>query len=281
MPFTNRTIFQDCTKKRILSQNGILGTIMPVPKETPVPFRFWKTQQRKTVLQDWCAKLPSEKLQVFNYFVAQTKPAHTMFSVALDDALMLRRSGKLELARDQAEVSRDLCERFAAALECLLDIVERHANHFGLLPSVESLDPMNFHGETAKRRATVNSLLSDVLFGARKRFLHKVKTLGEITSESADEYSAMTAEVSGRRASKEDWDRLNRLQYDLTTVLGEATVMLKSFLFSLPSGQVISFGRRLATALTAMQARPKRKTQRTSLANSPVPDRRAPAFRRE
>jgi hypothetical protein len=246
-----------------------------------VPLRFWKTQSRKTLLQDWCAKLPAEKSQVFNYFVAQTKPAHTIFSVALDEALMLRGSGKLELARDQAEVSRNLCERFAAALECLLDVVERHANHFGLLPSVESLDPTNFHGETAKRKATLNSLLSGVLFGARKRFLHKVKTLGEIASESAEEYNAMAAEASGRKSSKDAWERLNELQYDLTTVLGEATVMLKSFLFSLPSGQVITFGHRLETALTAMQARPKRKTQRALPANSAVPDRRMPAFHRE
>jgi hypothetical protein len=246
-----------------------------------VPFRFWKKPQRKTVLQDWCAELPAEKSQVFDFAVAQTKPAHTMFSVALDDALMLRRSGKLELARDQAEVSRDLCERFTAALECLLDVVERHANNFGLLPSVASLDPTSFYGEPAKRRATVNSVLSGVLFGARKRFLHKVRTLGEIASESAEEYSLATAEVSGRGAPKIDWDRLSWLQYDLTTALGEATVMLKSFLISLPSGQVIAFRHRLTTALSAMQARPERKPQRTSPANSPVHDRRAPAFRRE
>lgn len=242
---------------------------------------FWKRHQPKSLRQDWHAELPSEKSKVYAYALAQTEPAHAIFSMALDEALMLRRSGKLEMARDLADVSGELCLRFAAALECLLNVVERHADNFGLLPSVKALDPFFFRGETAKRAAAMNSLLSGVLFGARKRFLHKARTLGEIACEIAEEYRVMTIEVSEGGSSKRDWDHLSLLQYDLTTSLSEATVMLKSFIISLPPGEVSAFRGRLAKALLAMQAAPQRMSPKRSPSIPAVTDRRAATFRRE
>ena len=219
--------------------------------------RLWKTQQRKSVHQDWRSELPTEKARVYTYALAQAEPAHIIFSMALNEALMLRRSGKHEMACDQAEVSAELCLRFSTALECLLNVVERHADNFGLLPSVKALDPRYFRGETAKRAANMNSLLSGVLFGGRKRFLHKLRTLGEMACEIAVEYRQTTAEVSDGSAREQEWDQLGELQYDLTTSLSEAAVMLKSFIISLPPGQVTAFRERLATALAAMEAAPK------------------------
>jgi hypothetical protein len=248
-----------------------------------VPLRFWKPNRPKSVRQDWHADLPPEKSQVYAYALEQAEPAHTIFSVTLDQALSHRRSGKHELARDLADVSAELCLRFAASLECLLNVVERHADNFGLLPSVAPLDPMLFEGHTAKRAAKMNSLLSDVLFGERKRFLHKVRTVGEMACDIAEEYRVMTAEVSeGASAStKAIWDHLSLLQYDLTTSLSEATVMLKSFIVSLPPGQVIGFRDRLAKALLAMQAAPQHLPPKKSPGISSVPDRRASALRGE
>jgi hypothetical protein len=270
---------------------------------------FGKTQQRKSVHQDWRAELPKEKSQVYAFAFAQIKPAHTIFSMALDQALMFRRSSKHEMACDQAEVSAELCVRFADALECLLNVVERHADNFGLLPSEKALVPLYFRGETAKRAANTNSLLSSVLLSGRKRFLHKLRTLGEMACEIAEEYRASTAEVSENSSAKQDWEKLSVLQYDLTTSLSETDVMLKSFIISLPPGQEIAFRDRLTTALAAMQAapkrmpagpsfaRPNRTSQRTSKLKSraasaggpletsngtpTVPDRRTTSFRRE
>ena len=230
---------------------------------------FWKPRHRKTVRQDWHADLPSEKLQVYSYALAQARPAYVIFSMALDEALMLRRSGKLEMARDQADVSAALCMRFAAALECLLNVVERHADSFGLLPSVKPLDPLFFVGQTAKRAAAMNSLLSTVLFKQSTCFLHKVRTLGEIARKIAEEYRLMTAQVSEGVSTKKGWDHLSSLQFDLTTSLSETTVMLKSFIVSLPSDEVWAFRDRLATALLALEAAPA------------LTPRRAHAFRRE
>jgi hypothetical protein len=248
-----------------------------------LPLRFWKPNRPKSVRQDWHAELPPEKSRVYAYALEQAQPAHAIFSVTLDQALLHRRSGKHEMARDLADVSADLCVRFAAALECLLNVVERHADNFGLLPSVVPLNPMLFEGETAKRAANMNSLLSDVLFGGRKRFLHKVRTVGEMTCNIAEEYRVMTTEVSESSATstKAIWDHLSLLQYDLTTSLSEATVMLKSFIISLPPGEVNAFADRLAKALLAMQAAPQRMSPKKLHGNPAVPDRRASAIRGE
>jgi hypothetical protein len=248
-----------------------------------VPLRFWKPNRPKSVRQDWHAELPLEKSLVYAYALEQAQPAHHSFSVTLDQALSYRRSGKHEMARGLADVSAELCVRFAAALECLLNVVERHADNFGLLPSVAPLNPEFFEGATAKRAAQLNSLLSDVLFGERKRFLHKVRTLGEMACSIAEEYRVMTSEVSERSspATKAIWDHLSLLQYDLTTSLSEATVMLKSFIISLPPGEVIGFRDRLAKALLAMQAAPQHLPPKKSPGIPAVPDRRASALRGE
>ena len=128
-----------------------------------MPLPFWKSKRPKSVRQDWHTELAPEKFLVYEYALKQAVPAHGIFSVTLDQALSHRRSGKHEMARDLADVSAELCVRFAAALECLLNVVERHADNFGLLPSVAPLNPMLFEGHTAKRAANMNTLLSDVL----------------------------------------------------------------------------------------------------------------------
>jgi hypothetical protein len=242
---------------------------------------FWKRNKHRSLRQDWHTELPSEKSQVFDYAVAQAQPAYVIFSMALNEALMLRRSGKHEMARSQVEVSAELCARFTDTLECLLDVVERHADNFGLLPSVSPLEPLFFVGETAKRAAALNSLLSTVLFRQHTRFLHKVRTLGEMAGKIAAEFRVMTAELAEGRSSKEDWDRLGFLQYDLTTSLSEAIVVLKSFIISLPSGEVIAFRERLAKALLASQAATRHTSPLAPQRRPAVIDRRAPAFRRE
>jgi len=242
---------------------------------------FWKRIKRKSLRHDWHAELPSEKSQVFDYAIAQTKPAYVIFSMALNEALMLRRSGKHEMACDQVEVSAELCVRFADTLECLLDVVERHADNFGLLPSVNPLEPLYYVGETAKRAAAMNSLLSTVLFRQHNRFLHKIRTLAEMACKIAEEYRLMTSEVCEGTSSKDDWDHLSSLQYDLTTSLSEAIVMLKSFIISLPSGEVLAFRERLAKALLTSQAAARHTSERASQRRPAVLDRRASTFRRE
>ena len=237
----------------------------------------WKRLRRNPIRQDWHAELPTEKSRAFTYALAQTQPAYVIFSMALEDAIVLRKSGKLDMARDQADVAAALCSRFARALECLLDVVERHADNFGLLPNVNPLNPLFFVGDSARRAAAMNSILSTVLFRQRTCFLHKVRTLGEIAARTATEYRLMTTEVSEGISNPDGWDLLKAMQYDLTTSLSEATVILKSFIVSLPPGEVEPFCDRLSVALAASQAAP----QTQSVEHPAVTDRLAPAFRRE
>jgi hypothetical protein len=126
-----------------------------------------------------------------------------------------------------------------------------------------------FVGETARSAARMNFILSNVLYRQHTRFLHKVRTLGEMVCNIAEEYRVTAVEVFELVSATQGWDHLSALQYDLTTSLREATVMLKSFLVSLPTREVETFRDRLAAALLALQAAPA------------VTDSRAPAYRRE
>jgi hypothetical protein len=111
-------------------------------------------------------------------------------------------------------------------------------------------------------------MLSNVLWGERNRFLHKLRTLSEITSDLAAEYRVEAIQVSeGSGASaKSGWKQLGNLQFDLTTSLREATVVFKSFLVELPRNEVASFDKCLKESLSAAPA---------------VANRRAAEFRRQ
>jgi len=174
----------------------------------------------------------------------------------------------MDLACEQVTVSADLCDRFAGSLEGLVQALGMHARYFGTLPSVNPLDPEFFTGSTARKAASMNSLLSHVLFKQNNRFLHKLWTLGEMASDIGIEYRALVMQVAeGMNASvQQDWEQLSSLQFDLTTSLRETTVVLKSFLVSLPGAEVGCFRDGLVESLAAA---------------SSVADRRAVAFRRQ
>ncbi len=211
-----------------------------------------KPNPARTVRQDWRAELSPEKTIVYDCVLAEVRNAHVMYSMALDEALTLRKWGRLELAREQASLSADLCGRFAASLEGLLSTLEQHARHFGTLPSVNPLDPEFFEGETARRAARANSLYSKVLLRQQNRFLHKLHTLGEITSDLAAENRVWADHLANESngSAGQAWEHLGTLQFDLTSSLGEATVILKCFFVELPAGEVSTFGDRVKATLS-------------------------------
>lgn len=212
-----------------------------------------KPHPERTVRQDWRAELSPEKTMVYECVLAEVRNAHVMYSVALDEALTLRKWGRLELALEQMNVSADLCGRFSAAQEGLLLAMEQHARHFGTLPAVNPLDPEFFEGETARKAARTNSLLSRVLWRQQNRFLHKLQTLGEMTCNLAAENRLWADHLASGRdpASGQAWEHLGTLQFDLTSSLGEATVILKCFFVHLPAEEVAAFGDRLKATISA------------------------------
>jgi hypothetical protein len=228
----------------------------------------WFRGKRRTVLQDWRVQLSREKTALFCSVRRDLETSYSVFSVVLDEALALRRQGRLSVARDHAAVSAELCGRFAADLESMLDALERHARHFANSPASTPLNLEDFRGENARQRARQHNLLSLVLFSRHFGFLHKIRTLGKMTSDLSEEYlEAVTAVVEGSSISPEQgWQRLHHLQYDLTTVFRESEILLKSFLVQLPGDDVRTFRENIYTAFSTAPA---------------IANRRVAAFRRQ
>jgi hypothetical protein len=219
-------------------------------------------------MQDWRAPLSGEKADLFGSVRRRLETSYSVYSVVLDEAFASRRQGRLAVAWDHAEVSAELCERFAADLEGTLDVLERHGRHFASVPSFTPLNVEDFQAERARQRARLHNRLSLVVFSRHFGFLNKIKTLNRITSDLAEEYlAAVTAVVEGSLISPgQNWQRLFHLQYDMTTVFRESEILLKSFLVELPGDDVETFGNNISAALATAPA---------------IANRRVAAFRRQ
>jgi len=228
----------------------------------------WFRGKRRTVMQDWRAPLSGNKAELFSSVRRRLETSYSVYSVVLDEALDNRKQGRLGAARDHADVSAELCGRFAADLESTLDAVERHARHFATVPAYIPLDAEDFREERVRQRARLHNRLSLVLFSRHFGFLNKIKTLSRMTGDLAEEYFVAAAAVAeGSYISPEQsWQRLFHVQYDLTTVFRESEILLKSFLVQLPGDDVKTFGDHISLALATAPA----------LAN-----RRVAAFRRQ
>jgi hypothetical protein len=214
-----------------------------------------------SVKDDWRAWLPEEKDQVFRTHVRQLEVSYNILSVSLDEALALRRDGRLSKASQAVGVTVELCSRFASPLVALLWSLGEHAKHHGTVPNAAPLDPDNFQGTRGQRAAWFNSLLSRILLSERSQFLYKATTLGEMVDDLSQDYCAAAAElVAGASAASDGlWGSLDATHYDLNTCLREAIVLLKSFLMALPDEELGTF---LATVSTQMGviAKPRKLT---------------------
>jgi hypothetical protein len=229
----------------------------PASRQGGFVLRITRKQHRAfTVRQTWRAELPSEKLLLYNTIMGNLQSAHVIFSIALNEAIGLRRTGHTSQACEQVKVSGELCERFASSSEGMLRVMDSHAQNFGSVPSVDPLDREFFQSTTARNAAWNHATLTNVVWSSRSRFFYKMHTLGELGLKLAAEFNAIASTVSagpGERIGKE-WDHLATLQFDLTTTLGETNIVLKSFLVELPGAQLESFQKRVMTALSVSSA---------------------------
>lgn len=223
----------------------------------------WRDKLRpfcpRSVRKDWQAWLPAEKDRLFYATLVELETSYTMLSIALDEAFSLRDQGTLIHARDQVGVSADLFHRLAMSLLTALRALEEHGRHFGTLPSVGSLNPDFFRGDTAQRIARKNSLMSKVLFPIRAKFFHKLRDLGEAIEELDGEFRSASDEIATGASvyPAAHWQALEILHYDLNTCLRETTVLLKSFLCALPNEEVQPFRQKLqaSSQLSPQRAR--------------------------
>ena len=219
---------------------------MRVPAHT-LPSRF------ATVQEDWSAWLPAPKADAFNADVRHLELQYGMFSVSLNEAFELRRTGKSAHSCRAVLVIPALCARLAVPLEGMLRTLGEHARHFGVVPNTAPLDPVNFRGPREQHTARVSELLTRVLFTQRSQFLHKIETLGEMVLSIRKNFSEVASDLaSGASAEPSaDWRALDDAHFDLNTCLREAVVLLKSFLVVLPNEQLAPFQKSINRYLLA------------------------------
>ncbi len=175
-----------------------------------------------------------------------------MLSVTLDEAIDLRRKGAIAQSFEAARIAGGLCVRFSQSLGLVLNGLQCHAKHFGLVPNAAPLDPDNFRGVRGQRTARLAGFLTRVLLSQRSRFVHKAATLQEMVEDLRKDFcEAVDDLVSGVYLRNEElWKALDQNHYDLNTCLREAIVLLKSFLVVLPEEQLASFESELQLSRT-------------------------------
>ncbi|HEY2461372.1 MAG TPA: hypothetical protein VGI16_11210 [Candidatus Acidoferrum sp.] len=220
---------------------------------------------------DWRAILPDEKSKVFSSFLQTLEANYTMLSVTLNEAIDLRRAGRLANASQAVCVTPALCLRLTEPLAALLHILGQYAKHYGIIPNAAPLDAENFHCSKDQRAARMSDLLSRVLLSQRSQFLHKVGTLEEIVEDAGKEFCLAAEELAEGTATdpERQWAAMDAGHFDLNTCLREACVLLKSFLLALPDSQVESF-EQAVRAQTRSQS-PQRSPQRSFIRDGRIP----------
>jgi len=209
-----------------------------------------------SVTEDWCAWLPLSKSNFFSSYVRQLDVAYNIFSVALNEALELRRTGKNSQSCRSIFAIPPLCSRLARPVEALLHTLGEHAKHFGTIPKSVPIDPANFRGSNEQHTARKSELLSRVLLTDRSLFLHKVDILEEMVFLIRKRVQETAADLaSGASLSpSSDWQCVDDAHFDLNTCLREATVLLKSFLVVLPEDQLSAFQNSVSTCVRDLDA---------------------------
>jgi hypothetical protein len=181
--------------------------------------------------------------------------SYAMFSVNLDEAIGLRRNGRIVKAQQALTVTPALCKRLADPLANLLRAMLSHAKHFRVTPNLSPLDPENFHQAKSRRAASFNGICSRIFLSQRSQFLHKISTLLELVENLNEACSRATEELNASSSFRpeQEWDLLDASHYDLNTCLRETIVLLKCFLLALPDEQLSDFN---ATLLGAPRPSP-------------------------
>jgi hypothetical protein len=210
--------------------------------------------RRGTVQEDWRARLPEEKFKVFTAYVRRLDCAYGMLSVSLNEALALRREGRLTMCCQAVNVTPSLCARLTEPLASLIRVLNEHAKHNGTVPNAAPLDPQNFQTVKGQRSARMSGLLSRVLLSQRAQFLHKLGTLLEMVENLGKEYCASAEELATGLSVDPFvlWNTIDAAHYDLNTCLRETIVLLKSFLRALPDDQLGSFQKSVMGAWRAV-----------------------------
>jgi hypothetical protein len=205
------------------------------------------SQRTRTVSEDWLAWIPNEMGQLFDATRKDLETYNFILSMTIDEALHLCKVGHFDSAKDRVVVFGGLFDRLAVRVTHVVRTIRQHGAHFGTLPNVEPLSPLNFRGATAQKVSRTSGLLAKVVFRQRSRFFHKLYSLEEIAGALQQEMLAVISDASEEASQFQDqtWQLLEVLGYDLTTCMGEATIILKSFFCALPGEELEIFREKL------------------------------------
>jgi hypothetical protein len=216
------------------------------------------------VRDDWCAWLPNEKSRVYDSLTQNLEASYTMFSVSLNEALELRRTGHPTKSYQAIFVTPALCMRLVEPLSALLRALAEHAKHYGTVPNAAPLDASNYQGSRTQRAARMSSLLSHVILSQRAQFLHKLSTLHEMVTDIGKDFADAVAELSDPPLADPEtfWRIADSSHFDLNTCLREAVVLFKSFLVAIPTQELAGFER---TYRSQLRGKPPREDSRPRL----------------
>lgn len=203
--------------------------------------------RKRSILSVWLGRLSAEKAAVYEPSVRDLETGYCLMSIALDDGLLRSETGELRGAREAAELCWSLAERHAAVLCAALESMERRSQHFGTVPEVEPLDPGTFRTDAARSASFWNTLLHKVLFSARQRWFHKLRTLQEILWDVRATFLETAGELAEGTSVDpvQDWATLEQTHDDWNTCLRETTILLKCLLTALGPGEVEELRREL------------------------------------
>jgi hypothetical protein len=196
-----------------------------------------------SVSRDWRLPLEGEKSHLYLVSIQHLETSYSMFSVNLNEALGMRRTGRLAKADQVLSVAPALCQRLAHPLVVLLRSMLDHAKHFGIAPNLEPLDAQNFQSARGQRVALFNDLVSRILLTRKLQFAHKISALADLVDELDSNFESTAGDLTCGDSLQpdHDWQLLDALHYDLNTCLRETVVLLKSFLHALPDTQLADF----------------------------------------
>jgi hypothetical protein len=206
-----------------------------------------------SVKDDWRARLPEEKSNVFSGYVHSLESSYSMLSVTLNEALDLQRQGQLCKSCQTVNVTPQLCARLSSAMMSLLRVLGQHAKHYGTIPSVAPLNPENYQTVKGQRAARTSAVVSKVLLPQRLQFMHKLATLQEMVEDLSKEFCTSAQDLAAGLATDPItfWRAVDQAHYDLNTCLRESIIMLKSFLHVLPDEELPGFQKSVNAAWAA------------------------------
>jgi hypothetical protein len=196
-----------------------------------------------SVSQDWRSPLSAKKSKTYLDTLRGLETSYAMFSVNLDEAIGLRRTGRFGKAHQALSVTPALCKRLADPLLALLRAMLAHAKHFRIVPNLSPLDPENFQQAKSRRAASFNGICSRIFLSQRSQFLHKISTLLELVENLNESFLDAAEELNDPSVlqPEREWDLLDASHYDLNTCLRESIVLFKCFLLALPDEQLLEF----------------------------------------